>query len=75
MITNQKILEEQTGTFDNSAVDSDYDLGNSRFGIGVIMVTAGFVGIWGLLSLINGITQSQSLHDLGRGFITALTGL
>ncbi len=75
MITSQKIAKEHVATFDSSATDSDLEIGNSRFGIGVIMVMAGFVGVWGCLCLINGIAQSQSMQDLGRGIITAFTGI
>ena len=75
MLADQKIVKEQATTFDSSVVDSDLDMGNSRFGIGMIMVMAGFVGVWGCLCLISGIFQSHSLKDIGRGIITAFTGI
>jgi len=75
MLADQKIVKEQATTFDSSVVDSDLDMGNSRFGIGMIMVMAGFVGVWGCLCLISGIFQSHSLQDIGRGIITAFTGI
>ncbi len=75
MLTDQKFIKEQAATFDSSVFDSDLEIGNSRFGIGLIMVMAGFVGAWGCLCLINGIVQSQSLHDIGSGIITAFTGI
>ena len=75
MLTSQKIIKEQITTFDNSVVSSDLEIGNSRFGIGVIMVMAGFIGVWGCLCLVNGIDQSLSMQELGRGIITAFTGI
>jgi len=76
MITNShKITEEPVATLDSRAVELDLEIGNSRMGIGMIMVMACGVGIWGCLCLINGIAQSQSLQDLGRGIFTAFTGL
>jgi hypothetical protein len=75
MLTDQKFRKEQVATFGSSVLDSDLEIGNSRFGIGLIMVMAGFVGVWGCLCLISGIVQSQSIHDIGRGIITAFTGI
>jgi len=75
MLTSQKIANEQIATFDNSVASSDLEIGNSRFGMGVIMVMAGFIGVWGCLCLINGIAQSSSMQELGRGIITAFTGI
>ena len=75
MLTDQKFRREQVATFSSSVLDSDLEIGNSRFGIGLIMVMAGFVGVWGCLCLISGIVQSQSIHDIGRGIITAFTGI
>ena len=75
MLTDQKFIKEQVAAFDSSVLDSDLEIGNSRFGIGLIMTMAGFVGAWGCLCLINGIVQSQSLHDIGSGIITAFTGI
>jgi len=75
MLTSQKIAKEQIATFDNSVVSPDLEIGNSRFGIGMIMAMAGFVGVWGCLCLINGIAQSPSIQELGHGIITAFTGI
>jgi len=75
MLADQKIVKEQSTTFDSIVVDSELDIGNSRFGIGMIMITAGFIGILGCLCLISGIFQSHSLQDLNRGIITAFTGI
>jgi len=75
MMNNQKITKEQVAAF-NSRVDvSDLAIVNSRIGIVLIMCMAGFVGAWGCICLINGIVQSQNLHEVGRGIITALTGI
>jgi len=75
LIPDQKYREESVATLGSSIFESDLDIGNSRFGIGLIMVMAGLVGAWGCLCLISGIIQSQSLQAIGRGIITAFTGI
>lgn len=75
MLTDQKFIKEQAATFDSSVFDSDLEIGNSRFGIGLIMTMAGFVGAWGCVCLLNGIAQSQNIRELGHGIFTALTGI
>jgi hypothetical protein len=75
MLSEQKIAEEQVATFATNAEIAELAIGNSRFGIGIIMVMAGFVGVWGCLCLINGIVQSQSMQELARGIFTAFTGI
>ena len=44
-------------------------------GLLYIMFLAGFVGVWGCICLLNGVVQSQNLHELSRGILTALTGI
>ena len=75
MLSEQKITKEQVATFASNAEISELEIGNSRFGIGIILVMAGFVGTWGCICLINGIAQSQSIQELGRGIFTAFTGI
>jgi len=75
MLSEQKITKEQVTTFASAAKVTELEIGNSRIGIGIIMVMACFVGGWGCLCLLNGIAQSQSLQEFGRGIITAFTGI
>ena len=75
MLTDQKFIKEQEAAFSSSVFDSDLEIGNSRFGIGLIMAMAGFVGAWACVCLLNGIAQSHNIQDLGRGIITAFTGI
>ena len=75
LLPDQKYIKEDVATLNSDILESGLDIGNSRFGIGVIMVMAGLVGAWGCLCLVSGIIQSQSLHDIGRGIITAFTGI
>ena len=75
MLTDQKFTKEQVAAFGSTVFDSDLEIGNSRFGIGLIMIMAGFVGAWGCLCLISGMIQSQNIQDIGRGIITAFTGI
>jgi len=75
MLSENKISKGQVTTFAGTAEISELQLGNSRFGIGVIFIMAGFVGAWGFICLLNGIVQSQSIQELGRGIFTAFTGI
>jgi hypothetical protein len=75
MLSEQKVTSEQVTTFVEQAAAADMEIGNSRFGIGIIMAMAGFVGAWGFICLLNGIAQSHNLQVLGRGIITAITGI
>jgi len=75
MFNEQKVTHEQVTTFVEQAEAADLEIGNSRFGIGIIMAMAGFVGAWGFICLLNGIAQSHNLQELGHGIITALTGI
>lgn len=75
MLSEHKITKEQAASLVSNVQTSDLAIGNSRFGLGVIMVMACFVGVWGCLCLINGITRSQSIQELGRGIFTAFTGI
>jgi hypothetical protein len=75
MLSEQKITKEEATTFVDTTEIADLAIGNSRFGIGLIMAMAGFVGVWGCLCLLNGIAQSQSVQELARGIFTAFTGI
>jgi hypothetical protein len=75
MLSEQKITKEQVATFADKAEITELAIGNSRFGIGIIMAMAGFVGVWGCLCLVNGIVQSQNIQELARGIFTAITGI
>jgi len=75
MLNEQKISKEEIATFVSHVETAELEIGNSRFGLGIIMVMACFVGAWGMVCLINGIAQTQSIHELGRGIVTALTGI
>jgi len=75
MVSEQKISKEQVATFADTVEITELAVGNSRFGIGIILAMAGFVGIWGCLCLVNGVVQSQNIQELARGIFTAFTGL
>jgi hypothetical protein len=75
MLSGHKITKEQITTFAANAEVDEHEIGNSRFGFGIIMTMAGFVGVWGCICLMSGIAQSQSIHELGRSIFTAFTGI
>jgi len=75
MLSEQKIIEEKVTSFACQSAATDLAIGNSRFGIGVILTMAGLVGTWGCISLVSGIAQAQNIQELGKGLFTALTGM
>jgi hypothetical protein len=75
MLSNPKIAEKQITVFINEVELVDRNLGNSKLGIGIIMIMAGFIGFWGTICLINGLSQANNLKQLGQGLLTAITGL
>ena len=75
MVSEEKISKEQVATFADTVEITELAVGNSRFGIGIILAMAGFVGIWGCLCLVNGVVQTQNIQELARGIFTAFTGI
>ncbi len=75
MLSEQKTPTEQVATFAGNTEIAELTIGNSRFGIGIIMAMAGFVGVWGCICFVNGIVQSHSIQELARGIFTAFTGI
>jgi len=75
MYESMEITQEGIATFDAEIEVADLELGNSRLGLGVIMIMAAFVGIWGVACLIGGLASTESFHEVGRSLITAFTGM
>ena len=75
MYESMEITQERVATFDTEIEVADLELGNSRLALGVIMIMAAFVGIWGVTCLIGGLASTESFHDVGRSLITAFTGM
>ena len=46
----------------------------SEVGMGVIMVLAVLIGIWGIACLVGGIVNSGGVGELMSGYLTAVTG-
>ncbi len=49
-------------------------LETSKLVIGVIALMAGLIGIWGITCLIGGVLSTDSLLEIGRSWLTAVTG-
>jgi hypothetical protein len=75
MYESMEITQERVAAIDSNIEVAELELGNSKLGLGVIMIMAAFVGIWGVACLIGGLASSDSFHAIGRGLITALTGM
>ena len=46
----------------------------AEVGLGVIMVLAALIGIWGFACLFGGIVQGGGVGELVNGFLSAVTG-
>jgi len=46
----------------------------SEVGMGIIMVLAALIGIWGIACLVGGIANSGGIADLMNGYLSAVTG-
>ena len=75
MYKSMEITQERTATFDSTVEVAELELGNSKLGLGVIMVMAAFVGIWGVACLVVGLASAGSFREIGRSLITAFTGM
>ena len=75
MYKSMEITREKAATLDSNVAVAELELGNSRLGLGIIMVMAAFVGIWGVACLIGGLASAGSFHEIGRSLITAITGM
>ncbi len=75
MYKSMEITGERVTTFDSEIEAIDLELGNSKLGLGVIMIMAAFVGVWGVACLIGGLASTESFHEVGRSLITAFTGM
>jgi len=59
------------GELDQAAIGE----GISQAGVGVILVLATLIGIWGIACLIGGMSTMGGVMELGRGWLTAVTGM
>jgi len=76
MYESMEITRERAATFDSKITEvADLELGNSKLGLGIIMIMAAFVGVWGVACLIRGLASTASFHEVGRSLITAFTGM
>ena len=76
MYKSMEITREKVATFDTDISEvADLELGNSKLGLGVIMIMAAFVGIWGVACLIKGLASTGSFYEVGRSLFTAFTGM
>lgn len=46
----------------------------SEVGMGVIMVLAALIGIWGIACLVGGVVNSGGVAELLNGYFSAVTG-
>jgi hypothetical protein len=75
MYNAMEITNERLATYEHEADIPNFELGNSKLAIGVIMIMAAFVGIWGTTCLISGLAKTGSVQEVGSSLMTALIGM
>ena len=75
MYKSIEITQERAATFETNLEVAELELGNSKLGLGIIMVMAAFVGVWGVACLVGGLASTGSFNEIGRSLITAFTGM
>ena len=66
------ITEKEITTYETDM--PNFEMGNSKLGIGIIMSMAALVGVWGTTCLISGLANT-SLQEVGHSLLTAITGI
>ena len=75
MYKSIEITQERVATYDSEIEVAELELGNSKLGLGIIMIMAAFVGVWGVACLVGGLASTESFHEIGRSLFTAFTGM
>lgn len=75
MYKSMEVTQERAATFDTKVEVAELELGNSKLGLGIIMVMAAFVGVWGLACLIGGLASAEGFQEIWHGMLTAFTGM
>lgn len=75
MFKTINISEEQINAYQEEAEIQSLEIGNSKLGLGIILMMAGFVGLWGAMSLVSGLASCGDVQELSRGLMVALTGM
>ena len=74
MYKSIEATQERVATLDKELEVAELELGNSKLGLGIIMIMAAFIGVWGVACLVGGLASADS-HTIGRSLITAITGM
>jgi len=75
MYESMEVTRERVATFDSKVDVAELELGNSKLGLGIIMIMAAFVGIWGIACLIGGLANADGFQEVWHSLIIAFTGM
>lgn len=67
--------QDKEAVYEEVSVFEQVDVGNSKLGLAVIMTMAGFLGLWGTICLVSGLSCLASVGEIGRTVINALFGV
>ena len=74
MLTMKNTMQKQglgLDELDQAAIGEGF----SQAGVAVILTLATLIGIWGIACLIGGMSTMGGVMALGRGWLTAVTGM
>ena len=74
MLTMKNTMQKQglgLDELDQAAIGEGF----SQAGVAVILTLATLIGIWGIACLIGGMSTMGGVMELGRGWLTAVTGM
>jgi len=75
MHSTLELTEEQVASLETNTETLAREKGVLQLSIHIMMGIACAVGVWATTCLISGLAGASSLHELGRGLATALTGI
>lgn len=74
-MTNTKYrLSEDAASLDQATPDITDSAGSDRLIVTIMMTMAALIGIWSLLCLVAGMLNMGGVLELGRSWLSAVTG-
>jgi len=75
MYTTLELTEKQIASLKTGTETIASEQAVPQLGIHIMMGMAAAVGVWATTCLLSGLAGANSLQELGRGLVTALTGV
>ena len=70
-----EITDEAINVVRDEVENEEFDIENSRVGLYVMLSMSAVAGMWGCVCLVCGLGSCGSISTLGKGLLTAFTGM